>query len=96
MTDHALSLSSSMPTLLETKSDHCRLRIRFNRLSKERRLLTCLLILFAIIMCGLLVGIFILSWALHGELFSRKKNRTFFKQRLIRLIKKKQTKNHFI
>jgi hypothetical protein len=77
MTDHALSLSSSMPTLLETKSDHCRLRIRFNRLSKERRLLTCLLILFAIIMCGLLVGIFILSWALHGELFSRKKIELF-------------------
>jgi hypothetical protein len=70
MSDHAISLSSSIPTLLETKSDNCRLRARFNRLSKERRFLTCLLILFAIIMCGLLVGIFILSWAFQGKLFS--------------------------
>ncbi|CAM4742137.1 unnamed protein product [Rotaria magnacalcarata] len=61
MTDHVLSFSSSIPPLLETKSDHCRLRIRFNQLSRERRLLTCLLVLFAIIMCGLLIGIFILS-----------------------------------
>lgn len=67
MTDHALSLSSSTPALLESKSDHCRLRIRFNRLSKERRLLTCLLILFAMIMCALLVAIFLLSWAFQGE-----------------------------
>ncbi|CAF0755837.1 unnamed protein product [Rotaria sordida] len=48
-----------------------RLRIRFNHLSRERRLLTCLLILFAIIMFGLLIGIFILSWtfqvARYGE-----------------------------
>ncbi|UJR26186.1 hypothetical protein I4U23_007529 [Adineta vaga] len=44
-----------------------RLRTRFNRLSKERRLLTCLLTLFAIIMCGLLAGIFILSWAYQGR-----------------------------
>ena len=77
MTEHALSLSSSIPTLLENKSDHCRLRIRFNRLSKERRLLTCLLILFAIIMCGLLIGIFLLSWAYQGKFYSRK-NRTFY------------------
>ncbi|CAF2358135.1 unnamed protein product [Rotaria sp. Silwood2] len=67
MTDHVLSLSSSIPTLLETKSDHCRLRIRFNQLSRERRLLTCLLILFAIIMFGLLIGIFILSWTFQGR-----------------------------
>lgn len=79
MTDHhALSLSSSTPALLlETKSDHCRLRVRFNRLSKERRLLTCLLILFAIIMCALLVGIFLLSWAFQGKSFSSQRLRSF-------------------
>lgn len=69
MTDHVLSFTSSIPPLLETKSDHCRLRIRFNQLSKERRLLTLLLLLFAIIMCGLLIGIFVLSLALQGKLF---------------------------
>ncbi|CAF3307637.1 unnamed protein product [Rotaria socialis] len=67
MTDHVLSFSSPIPPLLETKSDHCRLRIRFNQLSRERRLLTCLLVLFAIIMCGLLIGIFILSLTFQGR-----------------------------
>lgn len=90
MTDHALSLS--IPTLLETKSDHCRLRIRFNQLSKERRLLTCLLILFAIIMCGLLVGIFILSWALHGKLIKLNS----FNSKLIRRKKKRGKKSFYL
>lgn len=67
MTDHGLSLSSSLPTLLDEKNYYYRLRNRFNRLSKERRILTCLLALFALIMCGLLIGIFILSWAFQGE-----------------------------
>jgi hypothetical protein len=67
MSEHGLSLPLAIPSLFESKSDHCRLRTRFNRLSKERRLLTCLLTLFAIIMCTLLIGIFILSWAFQGK-----------------------------
>jgi len=77
MTDHALSLSPSIPTFIETKPDRSRLRIRFNRLSKERRLLTYLLTIFIIIMCGLLIGIFILSWALQGKLCSTTMRRNF-------------------
>ncbi|CAF0777576.1 unnamed protein product [Adineta steineri] len=44
-----------------------RLKFRFKRLSKERRLLSCILILYIIIMCALLVVIFYLLWAFQGR-----------------------------
>jgi hypothetical protein len=91
MTDHALSLSPSIPTFLETKSDHCRLRIRFNRLSKERRLLTCLLTLFAIIMCGLLIGIFILSWGFQGKSFSSLRRIFYYLKKKFNNLREKKT-----
>ncbi|CAF0867207.1 unnamed protein product [Rotaria sordida] len=43
------------------------LRFRFKRLSQERRLLSCILVLYVIIMCGLLVVIFLLLWAFQGQ-----------------------------
>ncbi|CAF3660832.1 unnamed protein product [Rotaria sp. Silwood1] len=47
------------------------LRFRFKRLSQQRRLLSCVLLLYLIIMCGLLVVIFLLLWgfqvARYGE-----------------------------
>ncbi|CAF3196683.1 unnamed protein product [Rotaria sp. Silwood2] len=43
------------------------LRFRFKRLSQERRILSCLLILYVIIMCGLLIVICLLLWGFQGR-----------------------------
>ncbi|CAF3695841.1 unnamed protein product [Rotaria socialis] len=53
--------------LIRIEFDYCRLRHRFKRLSQERRLLSCLLVLYIIIMCGLFVVIFLLLLTFNGH-----------------------------
>lgn len=55
---------------IKIESVYCRLRYRFKRLSQERRSLCFLLVLYAIIMWGLLLSIFLLARAFQGNLIT--------------------------
>ncbi|CAF0888588.1 unnamed protein product [Adineta ricciae] len=65
--DDTKTILSSTDSNVSFSEQFRRLQHRFKRLSKERRLLSCLLLIYVLIMLGLLVVIIFLIWTFPGK-----------------------------
>ncbi|UJR22802.1 hypothetical protein I4U23_025833 [Adineta vaga] len=65
--DDTKTILSSSDSNISISEQFHRLRHRFKRVSKERRLLSCLLLIYILILISLLVLIFFLLWVFQGR-----------------------------